>query len=109
MFTTFGALAGSLGKISFMAKEAGSLMGGLQAVFPKLATSISVMTGPVGWITAGIVALGIAFVVAYKKSETFRNIVNNALNGVKTAFDKVKDAVVGIFNIFKGNEGRGMR
>ena len=108
MFTTFGALAGSLGKISFMAKEAGSLMGGLQAVFPKLATSISVMTGPVGWITAGIVALGIAFVVAYKKSETFRNIVNNALNGVKTAFDKVKDAVLGIFNIFKGNEGRGM-
>lgn len=108
MFATFGALAGSLGKISFMAKEAGSLMGGLQAVFPKLATSISVMTGPVGWITAGIVALGIAFVVAYKKSETFRNIVNNALNGVKTAFDKVKDAVLGIFNIFKGNEGRGM-
>ncbi|WP_239705204.1 peptidoglycan DD-metalloendopeptidase family protein [Mammaliicoccus sp. R-M63] len=108
MFATFGALAGSLGKISFMAKEAGSLMGGLQAVFPKLATSISVMTGPVGWITAGVVALGIAFVVAYKKSETFRNIVNNALNGVKTAFDKVKDAVLGIFNIFKGNEGRGM-
>src|SRR5690606_27634584 len=108
MFTTFGALAGSLGKISFMAKEAGSLMGGLQAVFPKLATSISVMTGPVGWITAGVVALGIAFVVAYKKSETFRNIVNNALNGVKIAFDKVKDTVLGIFNIFKGNEGRGM-
>ena len=108
MFATFGALAGSLGKISFMAKEAGSLMGGLQAVFPKLATSISVMTGPVGWITAGVVALGIAFVVAYKKSETFRNIVNNALNGVKIAFDKVKDAVLGIFNIFKGNEGRGM-
>lgn len=108
MFATFGALAGSLGKISFMAKEAGSLMGGLQAVFPKLATSISVMTGPVGWITAGIVALGIAFVVAYKKSETFRNIVNNALNGVKIAFDKVKDTVLGIFNIFKGNEGRGM-
>src|SRR5699024_10150019 len=78
MFTTFGALAGSLGKISFMAKEAGSLMGGLQAVFPKLATSISVMTGPVGWITAGVVALGIAFFVAYKKSETFRNIVNKA-------------------------------
>lgn len=103
MFTTFGALAGSLGKISFMAKEAGSLMGGLQAVFPKLATSISVMTGPVGWITAGVVALGIAFFVAYKKSETFRNIVNKAVTGVMNTFKAAMGIVKGFFQLFKGN------
>jgi tape measure domain-containing protein len=103
MFTTFGALAGSLGRISFMAKEAGSLMGGLQAVFPKLATSISVMTGPVGWITAGVVALGIAFFVAYKKSETFRNIVNKAVTGVMNTFKAAMGIVKGFFQLFKGN------
>src|SRR5699024_6701131 len=85
MFTTFGALAGSLGKISFMAKEAGSLMGGLQAVFPKLATSISVMTGPVGWITAGVVALGIAFVVRLNKfADTVKRVFFQVINAVKT-------------------------
>jgi hypothetical protein len=40
---------------------------------------------PIGLVIAGIVALGVALVVAYKKSETFRNIVNGAFNAVKRA------------------------
>lgn len=41
------------------------------------------VTGPIGLVILGITALGAAFVLAYKKSATFRNIVNGALNGVK--------------------------
>lgn len=62
---------------------------------------------PIGLVVAAIAALVVGFIVAYKKSETFRNIVNGALQKVKgaaqavanfftqkvpAAFGKVKDA-----------------
>lgn len=72
-------------------------------MFPALGSAITLATGPVGWIAAAIVALGIAFVVAYKKSETFRNIVNSALNGVKQTFVTVGNIIKGFFQLFKGN------
>lgn len=72
-------------------------------LFPMLGSAITLATGPVGWIAAAIVALGIAFVVAYKKSETFRNIVNSALNGVKQTFVTVGNIIKGFFQLFKGN------
>lgn len=54
----------------------------------------SLLTNPVFLITAAIVALGVAFVVAYKKSETFRNIVNGALAAVANAARAVGNAFV---------------
>ncbi|MFI9600322.1 phage tail tape measure protein [Streptomyces sp. NPDC052043] len=42
---------------------------------------------PVGLIIVGILALGAALVVAYKKSETFRSIVQAAWSGIKTGWD----------------------
>ncbi|MEK0151635.1 tape measure protein [Tetragenococcus halophilus] len=94
MFGTFGKLAGGITKIAFAAKDAGSLMGGLTAVFPKLGAALSVLTGPIG-ITVGIIAaLGAAFVVAYKKSETFRNIVNSAFEGIKNVISTVWNSVL---------------
>jgi len=48
---------------------------------------------PVVLITAGIIALGIALVIAYKKSETFRNVVNAAFSAVKSAVG----ALVGVW------------
>ncbi|AWI45087.1 phage tail tape measure protein [Staphylococcus nepalensis] len=82
MFTTFGQLTGNIAKVAFASKEAGSILGGLTQVFPKLGTAITFATGPVGLIIAGVVALGTALVIAYKKSETFRNIVNGAFTGI---------------------------
>lgn len=41
------------------------------------------LANPIGLVIAGIAGLVAAFVVAYKRSETFRNVVNKALNGVK--------------------------
>ena len=86
MFSTFGQLAGGISKVAFASKEAGSLLGGLTQVFPKLGAVVGLFANPVGLVIAGIVALGAAFVIAYKKSETFRNIVNGALQGVVDGF-----------------------
>lgn len=105
MFSTFGQLAGGIGKVAFASKEAGSLLGGLTQVFPKLGTAIGLFSGPIGWIVAGVVALGTAFVIAYQKSETFRNIVNGVLEAVKNGFivlwNVLKPVLAAIWDIVK--------
>lgn len=105
MFTTFGQLAGGIGKVAFASQQAGSLLGGLTQVFPKLGVAVGFMTGPVGLIVAGVVALGTAFVIAYKKSETFRNIVNGVLEAIKNGFivlwNVLKPVLAAIWDIVK--------
>lgn len=44
---------------------------------------------PIGLVITALVALGAGLVLAYKKSETFRNIVNGAWNAVKTTVSTV--------------------
>ncbi|KXA43063.1 peptidoglycan DD-metalloendopeptidase family protein [Staphylococcus simulans] len=105
MFTTFGQLAGGIGKVAFASQQAGSLLGGLTQVFPRLGVAVGFMTGPVGLIVAGVVALGTAFVIAYKKSETFRNIVNGVLEAIKNGFivlwNVLKPVLAAIWDIVK--------
>jgi hypothetical protein len=48
---------------------------------------------PIGLVVIAIAALVFALIIAYKKSETFRNIVNGALHGVLN----VAQAVAGFF------------
>ena len=45
----------------------------------------SLLTNPIFLIVAALVALVAGLVIAYKKSETFRNIVQAAWNGIKAA------------------------
>lgn len=47
--------------------------------------NLAFVASPIGLIVAAVLALGVALVIAYKKSETFRNIVNSALNSVAAA------------------------
>ncbi|MCD8798694.1 peptidoglycan DD-metalloendopeptidase family protein [Mammaliicoccus sciuri] len=103
IFGPFGKLLGFMGKLSAESKIAGGLFKGFTNLMPKTGAVITALTGPIGWITLGIVALGTAFVIAYKKSETFRNIVNSALNGVKQTFINIGNVVKGFFQLFKGN------
>ena len=103
IFGPFGKLLGFMGKLSAESKIAGGLFKGFTSLMPKTGAVITALTGPIGWITLGIVALGTAFVIAYKKSETFRNIVNAALNGVKQTFINIGNIVKGFFQLFKGN------
>ena len=86
VFGPFGKFLGIMGKVAVASKSAGGIIAGITSLFPKLGMALTLATGPVGLTIAAIVALGAAFVIAYKKSETFRNIVNGAINGVVAGF-----------------------
>lgn len=55
------------------------------------------LTNPFGLIIAGVLALVVAFIYAYKHSETFRRIVNSALSAVKKAAQAVGSWFAGPF------------
>lgn len=72
----------------------------------QTAQNIVMRANPILLVVTAIAALVAAFVVAYKKSETFRNIVNGAMNSVKKVveslfdvFDKFVDIVAGYAEI----------
>lgn len=65
----------------------------------KVAPWLAALGGPVGWVVAAIVALGIAAVVAYNKCEAFRNVVDRAFRAVGTAAVWMwQNAIVPAFN-----------
>lgn len=86
VFGPFGTFLTTIGRVAVASKTAGGIIAGITTLFPKLGMALTLATGPIGLTIAAIVALGTAFVIAYKKSETFRNIVNGAVAGVVTAF-----------------------
>lgn len=55
---------------------------------------------PIGLVIVGLVALGAALVVAYKKSSTFRAVVSGAFSGVRKAIGWVIGAVAGLMSGF---------
>jgi hypothetical protein len=66
----------------------------------QAALDAALLANPVGLIVLAVIALGVAMVVAYKKSETFRKIVGMALSAVRAyanyaraAFDTIVGAV----------------
>lgn len=63
-----------------------------------LAGAIGFLTSPITLVIAAITALVAAFVIAYKKSETFRNFINNLVEDLKTFFT---ETVPQAFEIFK--------
>lgn len=63
--------------------------------------AVAMISNPVGLIITGIVLLVAAIVLAYKKSETFRNIVNAVGRALKTAWDAIWKALVFVFNWVK--------
>ncbi len=108
--SVMGSAMTTLGPLLIGISKAGGLMAFLSGkvatavrMFPALGTAISFAGGPLLWIVGGLTALGIGFTVAYKKSETFRNIVNKAVSGVMNTFKAAKIAFQGFFQLFKGN------
>src|SRR5699024_7021515 len=99
LFTGLGKLAGNFKTVYTGAKTFG-------AVFPKLSAVIGVLTGPLG-ITVGIIAaLSAAFIIAYKKSETFRNMIDGIVDKFKIAMDwasQFKDGISAVIDMFKGD------
>lgn len=69
-------ISGKLGKLTFVTKAQALAQGGLNAVMAA---------NPIFLVVAAVAALTAGFVIAYKKSETFRNIVDGAFKGVRAA------------------------
>jgi len=64
-----------------------------------LAVNAAMALNPVTLITAGIIALGVAVVAAYKKFEGFRNVVRTVVNGVLTYLEFVANGWIKVANI----------
>ncbi|WP_426366292.1 peptidoglycan DD-metalloendopeptidase family protein [Mammaliicoccus lentus] len=94
VFGPFGKFLQFIAKFSTATKSAEGAIAGVAKVFPRLGSALGLITGPVGWITLGIIALGTAFVVAYKKSETFRNGVNGAFEIIKVFTKGIGGAII---------------
>jgi hypothetical protein len=77
-----------------------------------LAVNAAMMLNPAVAITAGMIALGVAVVAAYKKFEGFRNVVRVVVNSVAgylesliNGFIKVINVAIRAVNIFKPGKG----
>lgn len=86
LFGPLGTLFGLFGKVSGAMKVGSTFAQAFASVFPKLSLVFTALTGPIGLTVLAITGLVTAFVIAYKKSETFRNIVNGAIHGVVEGF-----------------------
>ncbi|MDU0480640.1 phage tail tape measure protein [Staphylococcus chromogenes] len=113
-----GSIMTTIGPVMTGITKAGGLMNFLGAKAPFAAKGLTLvggafkfMLGPVGLAIAAVFAIGTAFVVAYKKSETFRNIVHTVIdpviNGFKRLWAFLKSFWNGIKQIFNGNTETG--
>jgi hypothetical protein len=64
-----------------------------------LAVNAAMMLNPAVAITAGIVALGVAIVVAYKKFEGFRTVVRTVVNAVAAYIEGMANGFIKAINI----------
>ncbi|EKH2176891.1 phage tail tape measure protein [Staphylococcus pseudintermedius] len=109
MFTAaLGSIMTTLGPLMTGIVKAGGLMNFLGTKAPFAAKGLILvggafkfMLGPVGLAIAAVVAIGTAFVVAYKKSETFRNIVHTVIDPVVNAFKNLWNTAKEVFNSLK--------
>ena len=62
------------------------------------ALNLAMRANPIGLIITALILLGTGLVLAYRKSETFRNIVNGAFNAVR-------NVAVSVFNWVRNNWG----
>ena len=88
--TGLGGFLKLIGKAKVLGGFGKNVTGGTKSLglFARILTAL---TGPVGWIIGGITALGAGFVVAYKKSETFRNIIDGLKDSFVGALSNVKE------------------
>jgi hypothetical protein len=93
-----------LQKFATWAQENPTLITAVAAAFGVMAASIVLVNAamalnPAVLITAGIVALGVALVMAYKKFDTFRTVVNAVVNQVARNFEFMANAFITMINV----------
>jgi TP901 family phage tail tape measure protein len=88
------ALAAAAGPVLIVLGLMASGIGAIGAALTFVAAN------PVVLIIAALVAVGAGLVLLYKKSETFRNIINSVFNAVRTVIVTVVNAVVAYFRFW---------
>jgi len=86
------------------AQDNPTLITAVAAAFGVMAASIVLVNAamalnPAVLITAGIVALGVALVMAYKRFDTFRAVVQSVANGVAGYFEFIANAYIKMINL----------
>lgn len=112
LVVVFGGLAGVLYGVSAAMRAYTAITKAWQAI-TKIAAAVqwalnaAMSANPIGLVVVAIAALVAGLVIAYKKSETFRKIVNAAFHAVgaaaKAAFGFVVRVATGAFQWIKGN------
>jgi hypothetical protein len=96
---------GTLAVAAITANVAFAIMNSTLAVTIAELVGIEIAAAPIALIVGAIVLLGVALVVAYKKSKTFQNIVNGAFNAIKAVaipvFHAIADASSEAWSILK--------
>lgn len=98
-----GAAIGSIAAGFIAMKSVSTVTSGINLAvlaFGKLRTAIyglSLLSNPVGIIVLSVVALGTAFVTAYKHSKTFRDFVNSAIKAISNTVGNVAKTVTKAF------------
>lgn len=75
------------------------------AAAAQWALNVAMRANPIGIVITALVALAALFVLAYKRSATFRAIVNGAMAGARTAIQWVIDKVEALFSKMGGWRG----
>ena len=93
-----------LQKFATWAQNNPNLFLGIAAAIGAVAVAITAVNfamalNPFSAIAAGIAVLVVAVVAAYKKFETFRNIIRSVVNGVLTYFETVANAWIKTANL----------
>lgn len=88
-------LVGWLEKNPAVAEAAAIAVAALAAGF--VALGVAMLANPVSLTVAALVLLGAAFVVAYKKSEKFRAVVDAVFKAVANGVLSQVDAMIGVF------------
>jgi hypothetical protein len=86
------------------AQDNPTLITAVAVAFGALAAAVVLVNAamalnPAVLITAGIVALGVALVMAYKKFDTFRAVVNAVVNQVARNFEFMANAFITMINV----------
>lgn len=115
ILTLVSKITGAMSGLAFIMKEsaiASGLAGKAVGIFGKTGKlaglAMGVLTSPITWIIGGLALLTVALVLAYKKFEPFRNIVDktalavkdfaiNAIGKLKEMFDKYLGPAVDFF------------
>jgi hypothetical protein len=93
-----------LQKFAQWAQDNPTLITAVAAAFGVMAASIMLVNAamalnPVVLITAGVIALGVALVMAYKKFDTFRAVINYVVNSVASNFEFMANAFITMINL----------